>query len=221
MEHDPSVQKQYFQFAYQTGSDIWSHLPYRYKAQQMLPSMEKDSLVLDIGAGRGLWAMNLAKMGFRVLGIDYVDTIVQKVNKTIHEEGYGDRVRFVTADALDIPFVDKGFKMVTDVGTLQHITSDKWHGYAHEMKRVLSDDGYYLKISLSRRTNKFMGWSPRTSDTGDFTKFGVHYHFFTETEIEEIFQDDFTIIDQQFETYGSTSDPGDEVVLVFTLMKKK
>jgi cyclopropane fatty-acyl-phospholipid synthase-like methyltransferase len=187
----------------------------------MLPPLGKDSLVLDIGAGRGLWAMKLAEMGYRVLGIDYVESIVQKVNKNIADEGYSDRARFVTADALDIPFVDKGFKLVTDVGTLQHITADKWQNYTDEVHRVLADDGYYLKISLSKRTHQFMGWNPKNSETGDFTKFGVHYHFFTEQEIDDIFSGDFVVVDQQFQTYGSTSDPGDQVVLVFTLMQKK
>ena len=221
MEHTPHVQKQYFQFAYQTGSDIWTHLPYRYKAEQMLPDMPEDALVLDIGAGRGLWAAKLVGLGYRVLGIDYVESIVEKVNVRIKEEGYADRARFIVGDALDIPFVDDGFDMVTDIGTLQHIKEQDWSEYVKEIHRVLKYGGYYLKISLSRKTPQFMGWTPRNSSDGNFTKFGVHYHFFTETEIEKLFNNHFTIIDQQFETYESKSDPGDSVTLVFTLMQKK
>src|SRR5690606_16741349 len=109
MEHSPETQKQYFQFAYQTGSDIWTHIPYQYKAQQMLPSMDRDALVLDIGAGRGLWAAKLVGLGYRVLGIDYVESIVEKVNQRIRSDGYSDRARFMVGNALDIPFVDNGF----------------------------------------------------------------------------------------------------------------
>lgn len=221
MEHTPETQKQYFQFAYQTGSDIWSHIPYRYKAEQMLPQLKRDSLILDIGAGRGLWAMKLVDLGYRVLGIDYVENIVEKVNKRIKEDGYSDRARFIVGDALNIPFVDKGFDMITDIGTLQHIKNVDWPTYVDEIHRTLKDDGYYLKISLSRKTNQFLGWNPRSNDTGDFTKFGVHYHFFTENEIEETFATKFTILNQQFETYESKSDPSDDAVLVFTLMQKK
>lgn len=221
MEHSPEIQKQYFQFAYQTGSDIWSHIPYRYKAEQMLPPIEKDSLVLDIGAGRGLWAMKLVEHNFKVLGIDYIPSIVEKVNKRIAEEGYQDRARFMVGDALDIPFINHGFDMVTDVGTLQHITSNNWTQYTQELTRVLKSHGYYLNISLSRKTNRFLGWNPRTDTTGDFAKFGVHYHFFSEQELYSIFENNFTIIDQQFESYDSHSDPADDIVLVFTLMQKK
>lgn len=221
MEHSPETQKQYFQFAYQTGSDIWTHLPYRYVAENMLPALEPDSLVLDIGAGRGLWAMKLVNLGYRVLGIDYIEGVVEKVNKRIKEEGISDRARFMVADALEIPFVDRGFELVTDIGTLQHITSDKWQIYANEVARVLKENGYYLNISLSKRTQNFLGWNPESSAVSDFTKFGVHYHFFSEREIENIFSEKFEIIDQHFETYDSQSDPGDNVVLVFTLMQKK
>ena len=88
MEHTPEIQKQYFQFAYQTGSDIWTHIPYRHKAEQMLPPMELDATILDIGAGRGLWAAKLVGLGYRVLGIDYIESIVEKVNARIKEDGY-------------------------------------------------------------------------------------------------------------------------------------
>lgn len=221
MEHTPEIQKQYFQFAYQTGSDIWTHIPYQYKAQQMLPPMERDAMVLDIGAGRGLWAAKLVGLGYRVLGIDYIESIVNKVNDRIRDDGYMDRARFMVGDVLNIPFVDKGFDMATDIGTLQHIKHHEWSQYVSEVYRTLNDHGYYLNISLSRKTPQFLGWSPRTSPDGDFTKFGVHYHFFTTEEISRIFGNHFTILDQQFETYNSQSDPNDNVVLIFTLMQKK
>lgn len=221
MEHSPETQKQYFQFAYQTGSDIWSHIPYQNKAEQMLPPIEKDSLVLDIGAGRGLWAMKLVEYNFKVLGIDYISSIVEKVNQRIADEGYQDRARFMVGDALDIPFIDHGFDMVTDIGTLQHITSGNWSHYNKEIIRVLKPHGYFLNVSLSKKTKHFLGWNPRTDTRGDYSKFGVHYHFFDESELTSIFANDFNIIDQQFESYDSHSDPRDNIVLVFTLMQKK
>ena len=220
-EHSPEKQKQYFEFAYQTGSDIWSHIPYRYVAQAMMPDLEPDSMVLDIGAGRGLWAIKLLEAGYRVLGIDYVTSIVNAVNYKITEEGFIGRGRFMVANALDIPFTNSSFPMVTDIGTFQHVQSQDWEKYMHEVHRVIQDGGYYLNVSLSRRTHRFQGFSPSVGDQGEFHKFGVHYYFFTEGELQEIFETHFIIIDQRFETYESKSDPADDVVLVFTLMQKK
>ncbi len=220
MEHSPE-QQQYFQFAYQTGSDIWTHIPYRYKAQHMLPELSPDALVLDIGAGRGLWAMRLLEHGYRVLGIDYIESIVEKVNQQIKESGYEQRARFMVGDALDIPFVDHGFDAITDIGTFQHMKQEQWDDYVYEAHRTLKPGGYYLNVSLSKRTNTFLGFRPHASQSHHFTKFGVHYYFFDDEEIPEIFAHHFTVIDQQFESYESQSDPGDDVVLVFTLMQKK
>lgn len=187
----------------------------------MLPDLPKDSLVLDVGSGRGLWAAKLVGLGYRVLGIDYIEEVVKKANDRIRDEGYQDRARFLVADVLDIPFVDAGFDLVTDVGTLQHLTHDLWDDYVREVARVLKPGGYMLKVSLSRKTTRFLGWNPGASSDGEFTKFGVHYHFFTEAEVDHLFSDDFDIIEHQYETYNTQSDPGDAVTLLFTLIRKK
>ncbi|MCD5389962.1 MAG: methyltransferase domain-containing protein [Candidatus Pacebacteria bacterium] len=214
-------QHQYFSFAYQTGSDIWSHIPYRFKAEEMFPKLESDSLILDIGAGRGLWAMNLLRHNYRVLGIDYVESIVNNVNNKINEEGYGGKARFIVGNALSIPFTDGGFDAATDIGTFQHIKKQDWKTYVKEIHRVLKSNRYYLNVSLSRRTHSFLGFKPSQSHTGDFEKFGVHYYFCTEQEIDETFNTHFNIIEQQYKSFESKTDPMDDLVLVFTLMQKK
>ena len=221
MDDTTHQQKQYFEYAYRTGSDIWTHTPYWDTAEKMLPPMEKDSLVLDIGVGRGIWAMKMIERGFKVLGIDYIESIVHKVNETITKKGYADRARCITASALNIPFHKQTFNMATDIGILQHLQSRDWKKYTDELVRVLKPAAYYLNISVSRKTRSFLGWHPSTSDTGNFSKFGVNYHFFTSNEIHHIFEDHFVIVDQQFESYDAHSDPQDDIVLVFTLMQKK
>ncbi len=214
-------QHQYFMFAYQTGSDIWSHIPYRFKAEEIFPKLETDSLVLDIGAGRGLWTMNLLRHGYRVLGIDYVESIVNSVNKRISEEDYEQKAKFILGNALDIPFVESSFDAATDIGTFQHIKTDDWVKYSAEVSRVLKNKAYYLNISLSRRTHSFLGFKPSKSQTGEFKKFDVNYYFFKGKEINNIFKNDFDIIEQQYQSFESKSDPMDDIVLIFTLMQKK
>jgi ubiquinone/menaquinone biosynthesis C-methylase UbiE len=124
-------------------------------------------------------------------------------------------------DATSIPFVDKGFHMITDVGTFQHLTKDLWPAYLSEITRVVKDHGYYINVSLSKQTRRFYGWNPQTDNENTYTKFGVHYHFFENEDIQEIFGDHFIILNQKVEHYSSQSDPADDVALVFTLMQKK
>lgn len=219
-EYHPEKQKEYFDFAYQTGSDIWTHIPYQYIAQTMLPSLPQDSLVLDLGSGRGLWIMKLLSLGYRVLGIDYIESVVDTLNKKIIRSGFAQRGRILVSDILDIPFISESFTLITDIGALQHTPEKKWNDYVTEVKRVLQKDGYYLNVSLSKETKQFQGFFPNTSQQTEFYKFGVYYHFFTQEKMREIFEPDFIILNQKVERFKSQSDPKDDIALVFTLMKK-
>jgi len=216
-------QKEHFETAYRTGSDIWSHIPYQKTAEMMLPvDTEDGSMVLDIGAGRGLWVTRLVGKGLKVLGIDYVKEVVDKANKKLKSEGMLKQARFVVGNALDIPFADNTFQLVTDIGTFQHIEQERWPQYVKEVVRILTDNGYYLNVSLSKRTPQFLGWSfERNKDQDSFEKFGVLYNFFTEEEIRNIFSRKFDIVKQITEFFDVRTDPGEKVALVFSLMRKK
>lgn len=223
MSHEFSFekQKQYFEFAYQTGSDIWSHVQYQDLAQEMLPPLPKNSLVLDIGSGRGLWLIKLLELNYQVLGIDYIASVVDSTNNQIVKRGYTGRGRCVVADVLDIPFTDRSFSLVTDIGTFHHTHTSSWDTYVKEVLRVLKKDGYYLNVSLSCETKQFQGFSPSTAPKKEFCKFGMYHYFFSTDELSNIFGKYFEIIDQRMETFPSPSDPKDEMVLIFTLMKKQ
>ncbi len=215
-------QHQYFTVAYQTGSDIWTHIPYRFIASEMLfPQLQKDVLILDLGSGRGLWTKKIIQFGHRAIGIDYVEPIVRLANQMVHSEHIEHQLRFIEGNVLSIPFTDKGFDAATDIGTFQHLKKEEWKTYQNELVRVLKDDALYLNISLSKRTHAFLGFHPSSSEQHQFEKFGVSYYFFEDQEIPEIFQENFTVLDQRYQKFDSNSDPMDDVVMLFTLMKKR
>ena len=221
MHGDTKTQKQYFENAYKRGSDIWSHIPYHSPAIKMIAELAPNSLILDIGSGRGSWGIKLLEQGFRVLGIDYIESVTHQSNTEVDEQGYKNRARFVTGSALDIPFVEGSFDCISDIGTFQHLAKTDWEQYLNEIKRTLKPGGCYLNVSLCKETTTFMGWKPSSSQNRDFEKFGLNYHFFDEEEIEEVFGDDFTMLKHQSKKYSSQSDPHDDVVLLFSFMQKK
>ena len=219
--YNPQQQKKFFEHAYQTGSDIWTHLEYGHNALDILPELHNDSLVLDIGTGRGLWPIELLDIGYRVIAIDYIPAVVNSFNKKMLSKRCDRRARALTANALDIPFLEQSFSLVTDIGTFQHLHPSHWNTYTEEVVRVTQKDGYYLNVSLSNDTQQFQGFFPSTSESKEFYKYGVLYYFFTNEEIVNIFKKHFKIITQKKETFKSQSDPSDDVVLTFTLMQKK
>jgi len=213
--------KEHFHIAYTTGSDVWTHIPYAPTALSMIRAVPPDTLVLDVGSGRGLWAFRMVDRGLRVIGLEYIEPMVQKNNHEVKSRGIGDQIRFIHGDVLDIPFTDNGFGAVTDIGLLQHLPADDWPAYTNEIGRVISPGGYYLNVSLSRETKKFMDIEPMLLTDGAYTKFGLSYYFFTDDEIADIFSDHFDIVQQRHETYDSAQGMRETVTLVFTLMQKK
>lgn len=216
-----SLQQEYFEQAYRTGSDIWSHVPYYQHVLSLLPALPKESFVLDIGSGRGIWIHKLVALGYKVLGLDYVQHIVDQVNRDIHFEGCDSQARAVCGDVRDIPFADNSFQLVTDIATFQHLDPTDWEQYRREIARVLAPQGWFVCVTLSKETTKYLGWNPKLSDQKQFEKFNVSYYFFEQQEVVDIFAPNFVVHNQFVRYFSSKSDPHDSVALLFTLFQKK
>jgi cyclopropane fatty-acyl-phospholipid synthase-like methyltransferase len=212
--------KRHFEFTYQTNSDVWTHIPYHADVFSLFPSLAKDSLVLDIGSGRGQWMMYLIERHFRVLGIDYVESVTAEFNNQIKSLEMEKRGRALPADVLELPFTDHSFKLVTDIGTLQHIPKEQWDDYAGEIARVCESRGYYINVSLSSETRSLLGMTPDQKMTSSHEKFGIDYHFFEKEHIKKLFAKSFKAKNQEIFTYPSPTDPNDSISLVCTLFKK-
>ena len=218
MNADP--QQHSFEIAYRTGSDVWTHIPYHHRALKVFPPLAKDALVLDVGAGRGLWLAKLVADGNRVIGLEYIHDLVTKGNADIKREGFADRARFVYGDVRDIPIADQSFDAITDIGVLQHLPQIDWPQYLTELRRVVKPGGYVLNVSLSKETPRFLGFKPKLSSESLFEKFGVQYYFFANNEIQDIFaQYGFGLLEQYVENFDAKTDPGDSLSLVFSLLK--
>lgn len=209
--------KKYFETAYKTGSDIWTHLPMKARGQLLTGELSPGALILDVGSGRGLFAKQLAETGFRVIGIDFEGNIVKKTNDEIKNWGLEGKLKFVEGSALDIPFTDNSFDGICDFGLMENLFKEDWEQYANEINRVLKPGGFYLNTSFSRETQHFFEFHPKGSDSGDFQKYGVHYHFFSKDEMKDIFNHQLNTMKQDIEF----TDKPNEIALLETLFQKK
>jgi ubiquinone/menaquinone biosynthesis C-methylase UbiE len=220
MNHD--AQHKYFDTAYRTGSDLWTHVSYIPTILQMMPSLLPDTIILDVGAGRGVLANKFIELGYRVIGIDYVRSIVDSANQDLKINKLDTKGRFIHGTATDLPFTDSSFVMITDIGLLQHLSEQERTQYLSELSRVTQTGGYVLCVTLSSETPRYMGFTPKIQNLSPYEKFGVTYNFFSEPEINELFgQYGFSPIRQQLQTFETRTDPGDSIVLLFTLFQKK
>ncbi|MBK5215915.1 MAG: class I SAM-dependent methyltransferase [Candidatus Pacebacteria bacterium] len=209
--------KEFFETAYRTGSDIWTHLPLKNRGEKLMEQLPKDSLILDIGSGRGLFAKKLVEAGYRVIGLDFEPNIIKKTNEDVIHWGLEGKLKFVEGDALDIPFTDNSFDGVCDFGLMENLYNDDWEQYASEISRVLKPGGFYLNTSLSSETQKFFEFFPKASEGGGFKKYDVHYHFFNKDEMKNIFNHKLNPIEQNIKLVEKPN----QIALLETLFQKK
>lgn len=102
--------------------------------------------ILDIGCGNGKIAHTLEDNGFTVFGIDLARNAIK-----FSRDKYRLSKTFV-ADAAKLPFKDKSFDLVIDIGLLHCISPPNRHGIKEEIIRVTKKRGYYF-ISCFIRNN--------------------------------------------------------------------
>lgn len=211
------TQDNFFAQAYRTGTDAWTAIPFERKAHELGLYLPQGALILDLGAGRGRLLFDFAELGYRAIGLENNPALVARGNNMILEKGLDKELRFMHGDALNIPLADQCFDGMSDIGLLQHILPSDYSTYVSETARVLKQGGFFFLIVLSKNSPNFLSWKPQKSETADFEKEGVHYHFFSDEEITKLFEKDFEIRHIDHDTPFGVKDVDFAVVL----LKKK
>lgn len=211
------AQQSYFETAYLTGTDSWTHSPWYGHIVSYLTQLSKEKIVLDVGCGRGIWDFTLGKMGFKVIGIDTISRVISINNQEVQARGFAGKIAFLEGSVFDIPLQDNSIGSVIDIGLLQHIDPKDWSQYIQEISRVLAPGGKVLISTLSRTTPQYMGFEPSKSDTGNIELFNVFHHFFTLNELQDIYKN-FTLIHS---SEIMTDVHGDPTHTLFALFEKK
>jgi malonyl-CoA O-methyltransferase len=95
--------------------------------------------VLDVGCGTGRHAVELARAGARVTGVDFSSGMLEKARAKPGAEG----VRFVHQDASGVlPFAARAFDRVISCLVLDHVRDVA--GFFGELRRVCRDDGFIV-----------------------------------------------------------------------------
>lgn len=94
---------------------------------------------LDLGCGSGRDGVLLAQAGYRAHGVDISHEALEIACRHASEEGV--EVVWRQASALDLPFPDACFDLVTDRGCLHHLPEEERSSYAREVGRILRPGG--------------------------------------------------------------------------------
>lgn len=133
----------------------YDRVRHRYQTQQVpwdleLPPPEVISLTgelapgraLDLGSGFGRAAVYLARHGWVVDGIDFIDLAVAEATRRTADLGLP--IHFYQADITNLHFLAGPYDWAIDVGCAHSLTIEQWLLHHAELKRLLRPGGHYL-----------------------------------------------------------------------------
>jgi len=214
------MSQDFFASSYATGTDSWSSIPLLPDLMTVMNVVPKSGLVLDMGTGRGKIAMDLAQSGYRVVGIDTLAGPVSRATKVADDRGLSQYAKFMVADATATGFSDASFDAVIEIGLLQHMNPELRSAVIAESSRVLKPGGHFISVVLSRETKQFLDFRPLISADGNFSRFGLDYHFFTNNEMKAEVQSRFSVLTQFVAEYQTTAYGANALSFLYTVSQK-
>lgn len=108
---------------------------------------EPGDALLEVGCGGGLLAIELARRGRRVLGVDVSARILELARR--RARGASD-LTFAIARGTDIPADDGSFDFAYSVEVLEHLHAEDVIAHLREVYRVLTRGGRYWLLTPNR-----------------------------------------------------------------------
>jgi ubiquinone/menaquinone biosynthesis C-methylase UbiE len=174
--------------------------------KRFLPE-DKDALVLDAGGGTGLWAVEVAKLGYKVVLTDISTGMLDKARNKVASLGLEDRIRIRVSDIRSMPeFAEGEFGMIICEGDPLSYCGDH-QAAVREFSRVLRSGGTVVAsvdnlVSALNwlRDETDMKAILRVLETGNLMvpnaegRFPYVVHAFTSEELKRLFESNgFTI----------------------------
>ena len=146
--------------------------------------------ILDLGTGPATQAIQLAKRGLEVTGSDVSEAAIRRARELYVHNNKDNEINFTVDNILNSKLKDKMFDYVFDRGCFHVLPIEKRPVYIKEIKRILDDDGMLILKCFSIK---------EPGQEGPYR--------FSETEIKQLFGNEFVIISVKDTVYQGTLDP--------------
>lgn len=131
---------------------------YTRKAYRMLPKLSKPRS-LDIGCGSGVPTIELARLSDgRITGLDNDQSLLDKLDKKIEEEGFTTRVETLNCSIFDMTFPDESFDVIWAEGSIAVIGFERG---LREWRRMLKPMGFLVVHDEIKKFSEKLKLIPR------------------------------------------------------------
>jgi ubiquinone/menaquinone biosynthesis C-methylase UbiE len=127
-----------------TPEEIVEYFKHIY-AYKYASDFVENKLVLDLGCGVGYGTNELSNKASLAIGIDIWKEGIRYAHKKYNQS------HFLIASALNLPFRDSCFNIVTSFQVIEHIEKKNVIQYLHEIKRVLKNGGMLIISTPNRK----------------------------------------------------------------------
>ncbi|MDP8927738.1 MAG: class I SAM-dependent methyltransferase [Actinomycetota bacterium] len=149
-----------YELAYKLGFHPWEdaagHPPFVETISELLTREEQSreppfGHALDLGTGSAIWAVELARRGWQVTGIDIVERALTRARKRVSDAGVD--VRLVHGDVTDLggTTIGSGYDLLLDTGTFHDLSSAERTAMGQAVTAVAAPKATLLLLVWPRR----------------------------------------------------------------------
>jgi len=122
------------------------------KSLALIQKYKQSGTVLDLGCGNGVAAVELAKLGYSVTGIDISENMVIDARELAANAGFdSSQVNFEVGDVEKVEAEDSSVDIVLSLGVIEYLPEDD--AFMANIKRVLRPDGVAVIAFRNRLFN--------------------------------------------------------------------
>jgi len=147
-----------WKFAYNIGFHPWEDTDQEF-FQSLTALLQREEQgreppygqALDIGTGSAIWGIEMAKRGWQVTGVDFVDKALDRGRDRVRAAGVDMKLLQGDVTRLSEAEVGSGFRLVLDTGTFHDFDAGQQKGMARCVDALAAEDATVLLLCWPRR----------------------------------------------------------------------
>ncbi len=182
---------QYWQNYWLSPLPLVNQFEYRYPDFNDIKTLFKSIRVkniLDIGCGNGAISFELARLNYKVTGIDVSPVAISQACGKFSNDEFD--VDFDCGDVLDMPYPYGSFDAGLAFYIFEFLTFDLASYLVNQLKSIIMPGGLLVSSISTIDRDKFLNYEVLPDDTlilKDENQQGMFYHFYTEAKILSLF----------------------------------